>query len=441
MNLLFKRIFGGLAKTEKFEKQEGQLLADYKRYCDIQTSEQLKEYTALFGLVQSAEFKDKKKTLQNRKYKDTEEYRDSRKFEKLNSSWKIKSYYETLDSAELKEYEAFKASSDYTKLGDPKLWQTDERLKRLKTFEKSKAYKNYEGLKGSYLIKEFEELKAKVNTEEFQKNRAWWEDKHRWQKTEEYQKEQRFYELKKTDDIAFYEHTDPKKFEALNKWALTFKDEFEGTALNSQWKHGFFNRAQALKKIYSFPNDKQAYTEGQNVFVNGALSIVTKRQQADTLVWDARKGFLFKQMAFTSGNINTGEAFSQRYGKIQAKMKIDKMADVSHSFWLGTDGMIPHINIFSFNGKKLSVGMCNNANGTIDREIIKGINPENYYIYTLEWNEREIIWKINNVVVKKVTSNVPDKAMHLAATSFIGAQNAGGESILKIDWIRVYARK
>ena len=91
MNLLFKRIFGGLTKTEKFEKQEGQLLADYKRYCDIQTSEQLKEYTALFELVQSAAFKDKKKTLQNRKFKDTEEYRDSRKFEKLNSSWKIKS--------------------------------------------------------------------------------------------------------------------------------------------------------------------------------------------------------------------------------------------------------------------------------------------------------------------------------------------------------------
>ena len=298
-----------------------------------------------------------------------------------------------------------------------------------------------------------------MNTEEFQKNRAWWEDKHRWQKTEEYQKEQRFYELKKTDDIAFYEHTDPKKFEALNKWALTFKDEFEGTALNSQWKHGFFNRAQALKKIYSFPNDKQAYTEGQNIFVNGArleLGVIffdvshlrlfeqvvaVVHQLAETLVWDAKKGFLVKSMAFTSGNINTGEAFSQRYGKIQAKIKIDKMADVSHSFWLGTDGMIPHINIFSFNGKKLSVGMCNNANGTIDREIIKGINPESYYIYTLEWNEREIIWKINNVVVKKVTSNVPDKAMHLAATSFIGAQNAGGESILKIDWIRVYARK
>ena len=109
-----------------------------------------------------------------------------------------------------------------------------------------------------------------------------------------------------------------------------------------------------MKKIYSFPNDKQAYTEGQNIFVNGALSVITKLQQAETLVWDAKKGFLVKPMAFTSGNINTGEAFSQRYGKIQAKVKIDQKADVSHSLWLGTDGMIPHINIFSFNGKKLS---------------------------------------------------------------------------------------
>lgn len=443
MNLLFKRIFGGLKNTEKFEAREAQILEDYKRYCDIQTSEELKQYTALFNIVKSAQFQDKKKTLQNRKFKDTEEYRDFHKFEKLSSSWKIKSFYETKDSSELKDFLNFKNTEEYKKLGNEKEWKKDERLKNFKKFERSREYKNYEGLKNSYIIKEFEELKNKVNTEEFKKNKAWWEDKNRWQKTDEYKQEQDFYAMKKSENIKFYEETDPKQFEKVNEWQTTFEDKFEGTQLNGQWKNGYFHRAQTMKNIYSFANEKQANTDGKNISVNNSLSIITKQEATEGVVWDTKKGFIKQDKLFTSGNINTGEVFSQRYGKIQAKVKIERNASVSHTLGLTTDGMIPSISVFAYNGKNLSVGTVNNNGGkaVIDRETIKGINPENYYIYTMEWDPKEIVWKINNVVVKRTTNNIPDKAMHIAVGSFISEKNKGGESILKIEWIKVSKRK
>lgn len=443
MNLLFKRIFGSLKGTEKFEKEEAQFLKDYKRYCDVAASEELKEYAALFSLIKSADFKEKKKTLQNRKYKDTKEYRDSLKYEKLKNSWKIKSYYETAESAALKEYEQFKLSPDFVKLGDRNAVQADERLKRLKSFETSKEYKNFEGLKDSYIIKEYESLKAEVNTEEFQERNEWWKDNKRWTKTEEYAKEQRFYALKKTENIAFYEKTDPKKFEKINEWALTFEDNFDGTSLDDKWADGFFHRASSLKNVYCFEGEKQANTDGENVRVaSGELNIDTKLETKKGLVWNQQKGFVEKDFMFSSGVVNNGKAFSQKYGKVIAKIKVDNINDVNHAVWIGTDGMIPHINLFSFNGKNIVVGACDEVNGRLkkEKEVIKGITPSDYYIYTVEWNEREIKWSVNNLEVKKVPMNA-EKAMHISAGSRIPAASKGGQSVLKIDWIKVYTHK
>jgi len=101
MNLFFKRIFGGFQSTNKFEAIEKQLIADYHRYKKVESSDELKEYRRLFELVKSADFKQKKKILQNRKYKDTQESRDMHAFHRYHSNSKIKLYYHTLKSRAL----------------------------------------------------------------------------------------------------------------------------------------------------------------------------------------------------------------------------------------------------------------------------------------------------------------------------------------------------
>ncbi len=444
MNLFWKKVFGGLTPTDKLEKEEEALLLAYKRYCDIETSEQLKEYTALFHVVKAADFKEKKKTLQNRKFKDTEEYRDFRKYQKLHSNSKLNAYYRVLNSAELQEFLEFKQSDDYEKLGIKKEVKENETFKRFKAYEKSAAYKNYIRFHNSFLVTEYEKLKELVTKEEFIKSKEFWEDKNRWQKTEEYRTEQRYYELQKTSDIAFYESTDPKIFKEILTWTLTFSDEFNGNSLDERtWKSGYYHRAATLKRNYSFANEKQAAAAGKNALVDGCLKINTVHEKTEAPAWDVKRGFITKSFDYTSDMINTGEAFRQQFGLIRAKVAVKGSKDISHAFWLGADGKLPHVNVFHFDGKNIVVNNYAKEGNSVSiaKETVKGINVEDFYIYSLEWSATELIWRVNNVEVFRTTRTVPQESLFPVFQSFIAENQQGGAGTFEVDWIRIYAKK
>jgi hypothetical protein len=443
MNLFWKKAFGKLTPTEKFEKEEEVLMLAYKRYCEIEASEQLKEYTQLFHLIKSADFKEKKKTLQNRKFKDTQEYRDFRKYEKLHNSLRLKQYYHTLETSELADFLAFKATPEYEKLGDPKAVKEDVLLQKMKGYEKSSEYKNYVRFHGSFIVSEYEKLKKQVATEEFIKSKTFWENKNRWQTVPEYKQEQRYYELQRTPDIMFYESTDPKSFDKLFEWKLTFSDEFAGLDLDaSKWKHGYFHRSSNLKKIYSFANEKQANTDGKNIYIDGSLKVRVINEAIEAPAWDYEKGFINKSFSYTSGVINTGETFQQTHGLFKAKIRVSGDSSLSHAFWLGADGKLPHINIFNYNGGSLEVSSFESNGSKVfsSKETIKGINPAEFYIYSLEWTPKELIWRINNLEVHRETNKVPRQALFPAFNSFISDKNAGGEGHIEVDWVRAYTK-
>lgn len=443
MNLFWKKLFGGIPSTEKLEKDEEALLLAYKRYCDIETSEQLAEYTRLFHIVKAADFKEKKKTLQNRKFKDTEEYRDFTKYEKLHNSAGLKLYFQVVDSQQLKDFLAFKESAEYEKLGNPKEVKKDLTLKKYKAYEKSKPYKTYLRFHNSYILSEYENLKKIVSDPKFIEEKNFWQDTKRWMKTEEYQVEQRYYQLQKTSDISFYESTDPKQFLVLDKWQLTFEDTFKAPALDAKWKTGYYHRAEAMKKLYSFANEKQANTDGKNISVGGVLKITTKSEKTESLAWDAKKGFINKSFDYTSGIINIGESFQQKNGLIKAKLKVSGSSDVSHAFWLGADGKLPHINVFYYNGKNIVVSNYsgNNTNVSVTKQKISGLKPTEYYIYSLEWTPTELVWKINNIEVFRTTNSVPNQQLFPVFNSFISEQQKGGAGALEVDWIKIYTSK
>lgn len=444
MNLFWKKLFGSLPATEKLEKEELALLMDYKKYCDIETSEQLAEYTRLFHIINAADFKEKKKTLQNRKFKDTHEYRDLKKFTKLNNNADLKLYYQVVASEQLKEFLSFKNSADYELLGDSKQVKENPELKRHKLYEKSKAYKTYVRFHNSYVIEEYENLKKITSTEEFIKEKNFWQDEKRWEKTEEYQIEQSYYALKKSPEISFYETTDPKKFLVLDKWMLTFEDDFEGSALDSsKWKSGYFHRAAALKKNYSFANEKQANVSGANVTIaGGLLRINTKSEKAKSLAWHNTKGFVEKDFDFTSDIVNAGEVFQQQNGLIKAKLRIVGSTGVSHAFWMGTDGKLPHVNVFHYDGKNIQVSAYTKegTNVSVSKEPILGINATDFYIYSLEWTATELIWRVNDLEVFR-SAKSPNQAMFPVFNSFIGENQQGGTGALEVDWVKVFTKK
>ena len=203
MNLFWKKRFGGMLSTSKFEKMEEAAVSDMKRYDEIAKSLELEEYRKLFHVVKSSEFKEKKKTLQNRKYQDTEEYRISRKYQKLHTNSSIRQYYETLHSERLNTFLDFKTTPEYEELGDKKKVKASEKLQKLKDFENSKEYKNYIRYHDSFIIRDYEELKKKIANPEFVKSNQFWADQHRWKTVPEHAVEQRYYELAKNPDIIF----------------------------------------------------------------------------------------------------------------------------------------------------------------------------------------------------------------------------------------------
>ena len=436
MNLFWKKLFGGITPTARLEKNETDLIKAMHRYAEVEKSIELVEYKQLFHLVKSAGFQDNKKILKNRKYKDTEEYRNTRKCKKLQNSPAVMLYYKILESDQLKQYLHFKSTQDYELLGDKKKVKNSDTLKKFKQFEHSKAYRNYIRFYNSYIIKEFELLKIKVASAEFKKANDFWANETRWHTTPEYAQEQRFYELAKNPDIVFYENEKPVRFEKHRAMTLTFQDEFDWNTLDkSHWNFGFHYKSDKLYGDHSFSNEKQAYHSGKNVTVaNGILRLATKHEKVIARAWDTTKGFIDKEFNFTSDVLQTADTFRQNRGIFRAKIRCT--GDIQHAFWLGAENKLPHINIFHFNGKLITLG---NANKNLfDGIKIKGINPAQFYIYTLIWSNKELIWMINNIEVYRTVSNIPTDSMYLAFNSFISQKQKGSAGNLEIDWVRTY---
>jgi beta-glucanase (GH16 family) len=100
---------------------------------------------------------------------------------------------------------------------------------------------------------------------------------------------------------------------------------------------------------------------------------------------------------------------------------------------------LPNIKIFHYDGKSINVG---NANENVfDGVKINGLNPSQYFIYSLIWTKNELIWMINNLEVYRTLSNIPDKDMYLAFNSFISETQHGGTGNIEVDWVRVYESK
>ncbi len=436
MNLFWKNFLGGITSTDKFEQEMAKLGDDMRHYAKTEQSVELAEYNELAHVVNTSEFQQKKKTLKNRKYRDTEEYRDRRKFEALNKKADIRKYYEILHSPELKEFLAFMKTPEAQQLNSAPTENDPDKLKRLRQYSSSKAYKEYTRLNDSYIIKEYEKLKERVSSEEFKQADQFWSDKNRWQSTPEYKQEERFKELAKNPDIAFFLREKPERFNALRSLSRSFIDEFDWNVLSkSNWNFGFHYGNKELVSDHSYTNEQQANNSGKNIsVVNGKLHVATRKEQVRTRAWDPAKGFVEKDFDYTSDIMQSAEKFRQQYGIFQAKLRCT--GKINHAFWLGCDNKQPLIKIFHFDGKTLRMGRTD-ENGT-DETNVTGLNFSKFHVYTLIWTENELVWMINNLVVNRISTHIPKEEMYLAFNSFITQSQTPQEGLLEVDWVRVY---
>lgn len=436
MNLFWKRLFRVVQSTESFEKKiDAVQLTSGGDEQDFSMDE-LQDKNRLEEFVNSFDFKQKKELYKTKKYKDTDENRFIRQYEKLLNDPNIKLYYETKNSQILKEYLDFKSNPDSLNLKSLSILEVSEKIEKLKNFEQSKEYKNYSQYHESLAVREFEELKKKISEPEFQQSNAFWANPDRWETTHEYRMEQRYHELIGDRTSAPGKRNKSSIFKKYSQVKLTFSERFDWDKLdNSRWSAGFHSGNPRLVGNYSFTNEHQANNNGRNVSASdGVLTIHTVELPNRALAWDIQKGFVEKDFKFTSDAIQTSATFKQKYGIFSAKIRCS--GALHHAFWLSGDRKLPHVNIFHFNGTEITMGNANQHR--IDGVEITGISENQYFIYTLEWTPRALIWYVNNIEVYRTTDNIPQEALYLGINSFIPKKMEPASGKLEVDWIKVF---
>jgi len=439
MNLFFKRLTGGLQSTDKMERR---ILADEQRiarYRQVEKTDELKEFLELKKVVESKEFQQNKYNLTHTDYKSTPTHNTISTYKKLLNDKQLQMFLEMEKSQRLKDYLAFRNSENYIKLKSPNEVRNSLELKQMADFEKSDEYKSYLSYRDSKLPKQFKELSAEVATDEFKKQHAFWSNPNRWKTTDEYQQEVRYKQLAANSDIIFYMQQDAAEIERMEKLHATFTDECDWLKLSdSQWRAGFAYNNPKLLKQHSFANEKQANNGGKNVgALDGKIQLFTKQEKVTAPAWDPKKGFISKDFEYTSDIIQTADSFRQKEGVFMAKIRVE--GDIHHAFWLGSGERLPIISIFHYNGKNITMG--NYTKNGFDGTVVRGISARKYFIYSLRWTDRELIWYVNNVEVHRTTKNIPSEKLFLALSSFIDENQRGAEGLLSVAWVRVYEQE
>lgn len=481
--LNFRILFGFVPKTADYEAKQTSLRQEYKELKAFSKSKELDEYFKLEKEVTSPEFARRKKEIVSRKYSDTSEYAKERKYLKLNKKREIKRYYSIRDSVELKDFIEFDKSYDVKhyhtlekyihsdefmsqrkKLGKKKFKETEtyekylefqslkksERFREYFRFKSSKDYVNFTLLIGSEMITAFEDLEHYIKSDEFRNVKEYMllSPAKKLELSDEYKLEQRYRELKNSEKIQWYlKVKDSNKFDEIKSWQLTFEEDFDADKLDGKkWLARYFWGEVLLNDSYSLDHEKQYMNHDKNLEIAGStLKIITKREKVNGKVWNPGLGFYRRDFEYTSGIINTGSSFRQQYGLFEAKIRFNKGYPVNHACWLVSDMLLPHIDVVKA-AKKVSMGNywgSSSGKGQVSKNETKvSLNrySSDFFVFSLEWSENQLKWKINGINVNTVREGIPKAPMYINISSslYTDVRNSVLPAQFEVDWIRCY---
>jgi hypothetical protein len=373
-------------------------------------SPELEAYRELDAYVNSPEFKKTKKTIESQKFKDTEASRKLNEYKRLKKSKPISFYFK---------------------------------------FKESALYKNYLQLDGSEKIKEYEELKDFIASEEFKKVKEYMNlsSGKKFNMSEEKKMLYEYQSLKKSDNIKYYfKYKDSKKFEELRTWEVSFEEDFATSTINPEkWLKKYYWGDKLLNDTYSLATDKHLISEDNVNVKNSILEIVTRKEDVKGKAWEPAIGFYEKDFHFTSGLVNTGKSFRQKFGKFEAKIRFNQDFPVNHAFWMVSDKQVPHVDIVKYDKHLNFNNFWKNGSPSIHQNLNKVKSskyPKDFFIYGLEWTPEQLTWTINGITVATQTAGVPQEPMYIQFSSGLYEESELMQPAkCEIDWIRCYKQK
>lgn len=425
-------------------------------------SEKLKKYLELKNTPE----RDKQKRKEFKILKKEPEIKSYFKFE---HSKKLKLYHETAGSYNLKKLEELKAyvendsfkervahlkdKQKFEKSEAFKKWQNfkqlaaDQDVKFYLKFEKSADNLNYLDVKNSFELKRYFELKNIVSSEDFQKRKAYLEDKKKWEKSEEYAREQKYLEMKQWPHLVnYFKYKGTSTFDFFETWEVSFEDDFAGSHLNAEkWSTSSLWAEKALGRNYSMPGDLHLFSEGKNIQTGGKMVIETRKEKADGMVWQMPAGFVPATFDYTSGIASSAKSFSQEDGIFEAKIKFEPEKEVVSSFGLQGEKSFPAIYLPEM-GAKNRIGVATlDANGKLQMNglDISNLKKGKWYIFTFEKSGKSLSWKINDTEVLRMDQQNIDFPLHIHLQSIVLSQISGSKLPVRFQtgWIKCYKKK
>jgi len=439
---------------------------ELKRFQDLDGSEKIVGFEKLENFIKSSEFKEKQK-MKPFTFRDTEEYSKFLEFKALKKDREVKAFFrpkknqvpvrtniierfEELDafvksSAFLAKKNmkpiGFKESEEYKKLLEYNRLKGSPEIKGFYRFKESKEYANYLNTHDSKRLERYHQLKEYVASPGFIEKKSYLLDKKRFEKTDMFKQIQEYDKLKKNEDIIWYfKVKDSDKFDILKHRELTFSEEFNGEKLDTgKWLTNYYWGEKLLGERYSVESDLQAFTEKDNFEIrNSILKINTRPQRVTGKVWTADKGFSTKEFSYTSGIINTGNSFRQKFGTFSAKIKLGN-PEAKSAFWMLADKITPHVDICRTSKGKVWVDLFSNKSNH-SRSSIGSRYANDFFIFTLEWTPGSLTWMINNTEIFVQTTNIPQEPMYVLLAGGLD-KPINGMTSMEIDWVRVYKTK
>ncbi len=425
-------------------------------------SEKLKNFVQLGNIPD----KDKEKIAELKRLKNDSEIKNYFKFEK---SKKIKIYRETAASQQLTKYNELKAfveTPDFKKretfLKDKKKFENSEankkysRFKQLSSdpdlkfvlkFEKSGLYKNYLDVAESFDLKRYKELEEITTSKEFKEQKAYLEDKKKWEKTDEFALQQAYLKMKQLPHLArYFKNKGTNIFNFFNEWQVVFEDDFLQPKLDTEkWATKGYLADKMLGDNYSLAGDNHIFTDGKNLQFNGKLNITVRKEKVQGKIWQMPAGFIPVELDYSSGIISSWKSFWTEGGIIEAKIKFDPNAQIVSSFYLTGEQNTPRLNLLEM-GAKNRFGILNltsDGKANVNGMDISNLKSGKWYIFSVEKSGNNLTWKINETEIFTLQSSELKEKLHLNASSIV-VQDVPAQQLpagFEIDWVRGYGRK
>jgi beta-glucanase (GH16 family) len=239
----------------------------------------------------------------------------------------------------------------------------------------------------------------------------------------------------------------------LSTFHLTFDDEFNSFSASpdghgTQWETKYWWGGRSLQGASDFYLDPSVGGVGQTPYsiADGVLGIHAQGTSPELRAAGVTA-------AFTTGQIDTHNSFSQQYGYFEMRAQMSDAHGTNGAFWLlpPSGPWPPEIDVVEVLGRDPDTASMTNHTGVTAPHTLGGTATgadlsDGFHTYGLMWTPSSLTFSLDGVD-RFTTPTAPDEhqPMYMLATLGVGGSFAGNPSPdgfsadMKIDYVRAYS--